>query len=510
MSCTTVLIGKKASNDGSVMIARNDDSPSGKYEPKKFLVVNPSEQPKKYRSVLSHFEIRLPADPLHYTAVPNVSSKEGIWAASGINEANVAMTATETIGNNERVLGADPLVEYREATEKTKEMIGGISEEDMVTLVLPYIRSAREGVLRLGKLIEELGTSEMNGIGFADREECWWFESVGGHHWIARRVDDNAVVIMPNQLGIDDFDLADALGKKKAHLCSADLLSFILDNHLDLFVGDTLTRDVKKRHTFNPRDAFGTREDADHVYNTPRAWFMLRYLSGDPSLFDGPDADYLPEDDDLPWQVTPARRVTTEDVKYLLSSHFQGTPYDPYGSYGDGSRRGMYRSIGVNRTDFYSCLQLRNDVDERFCALQWIAFGSNVFNAAVPFYTNVTCTPDYLSCTRETVSTDSLYWTSRLIAAMADASYGASINNIERHFTSVTSKAHALIREADGDLQKTVTGRDQNADRKVRKLAEEANEKMSEMLREETDRLLGKVLYARSNEMKNGYARSDH
>ena len=125
------------------------------------------------------------------------------------------MTATETITSNARVQGADPLV---------KE---GIGEEDLVTLVLPYIRSAREGVERLGALLERYGTYEMNGIGFQDLEEIWWFESIGGHHWIAKRVPDECYVVMPNQQGIDFFDLADAFGAKEEHLCSADLLDLL-------------------------------------------------------------------------------------------------------------------------------------------------------------------------------------------------------------------------------------------------------------------------------------------
>ena len=49
MGCTTILVGKKASYDGSTMIARNDDSGSGHYMPKKFVVVHPQEQPRKYK-----------------------------------------------------------------------------------------------------------------------------------------------------------------------------------------------------------------------------------------------------------------------------------------------------------------------------------------------------------------------------------------------------------------------------------------------------------------------------
>ena len=48
MPCTTILVGKKASYDGSTMIARNDDNPSGQFAEKDLIVVTPSMQPRKY------------------------------------------------------------------------------------------------------------------------------------------------------------------------------------------------------------------------------------------------------------------------------------------------------------------------------------------------------------------------------------------------------------------------------------------------------------------------------
>lgn len=45
----------------------------------------------------------------------------------------------------------------------------------------------------------------MNSIAFQDVDEIWWLETVGGHHWIARRVPDDCYVIMPNQLGLDNL-----------------------------------------------------------------------------------------------------------------------------------------------------------------------------------------------------------------------------------------------------------------------------------------------------------------
>lgn len=94
MACTTLLVGKNASYDGSTMIARNDDSGSGHFTAKKFVVVQP-------------------------------------------------------------------------------EVPGGIGEEHIVYLVLPYIHTAREGVERLGKLLETYGTYEMNGTSASTATNLW-------------------------------------------------------------------------------------------------------------------------------------------------------------------------------------------------------------------------------------------------------------------------------------------------------------------------------------------------
>ncbi|MBQ7152612.1 MAG: C69 family dipeptidase, partial [Clostridia bacterium] len=202
MPCTTFLAGKKATIDGSTLISRTDD---GYFDVKKTVVVLPKDQPRTYKSKISHVRVELPDDPMRYTASPSVDPHDGTWAATGINEAGVGMTATETITSNPRVLSADPLVVYEKAKGKKPERPGGIGEEDFVVLVLPYIRSAREGVLRLGSLLEQYGTYESNGIAFCDRDEVWWMETIGGHHWIARRVRDEEYVIMPNQFGLDRF-----------------------------------------------------------------------------------------------------------------------------------------------------------------------------------------------------------------------------------------------------------------------------------------------------------------
>ena len=255
--------------------------------------------------------------------------------------------------SNPRVQGADPLVK------------GGIGEEDLVTIVLPYVRTAKEGCLRLGSLLEQYGTYEMNGIGFCDGKDVWWLETIGGHHWMARRLPDDAYSVIPNQLGLDFFDFSDP----ENFIGSADLETFVKDNSLDLR--------MDPEEPFNPRDAFGSHDDSDHTYNTPRAWWALKQLNPNSFAWTGPEADFTPDSNDLPWCLVPEKKITVEDVKYILSGHYQGTPFDPYLHHGDTSMAGAFRTIGINRTDYLGCCQVKTDAP----SILWLAYASNPFRS---------------------------------------------------------------------------------------------------------------------------------
>lgn len=488
MPCTTILVGKKASFDGSTIIARNDD---GRFEAKKIIVNKPEKQPKTYKSVLSHVKVELPEEPMRYTSAPNVITTErGLWSACGINAANVAMTATETITSNPRVLGADPLVEYKKKEKRSdKEIPGGIGEEDIVALVLPYIRTAREGVLRLGSLLEQYGTYETNGIAFCDAEEVWWLESIGGHHWIAKRVPDDRVVIMPNQFGMDCFDFADAYGEKKENLCSADLKEFT--EKYCLYTG-------KENGIFNPRLAYGSRDDSDHIYNTPRAWFLGRYFLERTYHWDGENADYTPESNDIPWSFVPERKVTVEDIRYLLGSYYQGTPFNPYDT--KAAYKGKYRTIGVPNTDVCGILQIRGYLPAAIQGVEWLSLGGSGFTACFPVYTNVDEMPAYLSKTSKEVSTEYMYWQSRLIAALTDAHFGGSLIHSERYQNAVWNQSRKFLNEYD---EKIRSGENET-------VLEEANKKITEMVKKESDTVLGKVLGNASEHMRIRYHRGDN
>ena len=508
MSCTTLLVGKSASIDGSTIIARNDDSGSGTYDPKRFIVVAPEEQPRRYTNVAGTFRIELPDDPCRYSIVPNVRDNRGVLAEAGVNEHNVAMSATETISVNPRVLAADPYVKADK--DGDGEQVSGFGEEDVITLVLPYVTTAREGVERLGALLEEYGTYESNGIIISDVDEIWYVETIGGHHWIARRVPDDCYAEVPNQLGIDVLDFDDALSERRNNMCSDDLREFIDEHHLNR----AMTSENNSPSHFDTRGAFGTATPKDAIYNTPRAWYMQRYLN--PSHdWDGPDARYRPDSQDLPWCREPERKVSVEDVAFLMGSHFEGTPYDPYGTTGTAESRHRYRPIGINRTGHMVCMQIRPYMPEVNRALMWISYGCGAFTAPAPFYANVLNTPAFLRDTEPVhASTDSLYWMNRIIAVIADAHWFDTNGEIEQYIEDVLSYGLNLVEHTDKSIAEDTDALADDADddrrAAVRLALSDANETMATWLRARTQTLLDQVLYTSSNLMHNAFRMSDH
>lgn len=452
--CTTILVGKDATIDGSTMIARSEDGGST-IIPEAFIAVNPKEQPKHYKAVISGQEIddedRLP-NPLRYTSAPDASGKNGIWAAAGINDATVAMTATETITTNSRIQGIDPLVEE-----------GGLGEEDFVTLTLPYIHSAREGVKRLGYLVEKYGTYEMNGSAFADHDEVWYIETIGGHHWAARRIPDDAYVAAPNRLNIDFFDFND----EENFMCSSDLLDIINEYHLN-----------PDYQGYNLRHIFGSSTIKDAHYNNPRAWYIHRYFD--------PEWEGEPGDQDQPFITYAKKKISPEDIKFLESSHYQDTKYDVYSTTNTEAEKKLFRPIGINRNFETHILQIRNDVEEGIAGVQWLAFGPNTFNCLVPFYTNVTTTPASFQ-TGPDFDLTKIFWLNKLNAQLGDTNYKV-YSALEQAFEE---KTMAKLRQIENETDRAVrglTGRD------LQEKLEEANQKMADLTYKQTAALTGEMV----------------
>ena len=438
MPCTTILAGKKATTDGSTLVARNEDYGHA-FNPKRFIVVTPDKQPKEYQSVTSKCKVDLPSDPMRYTAVPELEStmkKMGWWGEAGINAANVAMSATETSTTNSRVLGVDPMNKK------------GIGEEDFVTIVLPYIYSAREGVKLLGKYLEKYGTYESNGVAFSDKDEVWYMETIGGHHWAAKRVPDDCYVAAPNWFSITGFDF-----NSDDTMASADLEKMIKDNYLDI---------DHQGNPYNLRHIFGSHDDSDYEYNIPREWYIQK-------LFNPSDVRE-PDDPELPFAKKPEHLLTIEDFKYALSSRYQHTKYDPYGLEGTDADRHAFRPIGFQRNQELSILQIRNNVPEKIAGVQWVAFGPNAFNGIAPYYTNILDTPSTYRDTKEHFDIQDMYWLTHAITTIADEHpfrYSASIEEMKQ--STLAAGRHVLL-ETDQEVQ------DLDGE-KLQKKLQEANDK---------------------------------
>ncbi len=420
-ACTSILIGRFASTDGSVMIGRNEDSKAS--WPKHFVVHAAQSETKlqTFKSKDNGFTMPLPKASLRYTATPEWTFKYGLFEEDGINEANVAMSATESAYSNALVLAADPLVP------------DGIQEEAMITVVLPYVTTAREGVARLGQLAEKYGTAETNGILFADVHEAWYLETGAGHQWVAQRIPDDGYAVVANQLTIQQIDFTDS----DNFMFAKNIEKFVQEHHLN-----------PDANGFNFRHIFGTTGVSDETYNTPRVWVGQKMFN--------PEIEQSPTDEEMPFIRYASKRLSVNDAQQFLSNHFEGTQYDPVGH--ESAHRHDFRPISLAKTQESHILQLRPNVPSAMTGVQWLAMGVAAQSNYVPFYTAITNTPQAYQRGQGKYSANSAYWTFKLASVLLDAHY--------RHF-------EAMYTQTQQQLQAQLGAMLQESDQKASSLAPE-------------------------------------
>ncbi|SEM99817.1 dipeptidase A. Cysteine peptidase. MEROPS family C69 [Ligilactobacillus sp. WC1T17] len=452
-ACTSIMVGKKAAMEGFTMIARNDDTFSP-LEPQKF-VVNEAVHGQKGRHIkswLNGFEMDLPEDAYRYTAVPNVNYKEkGYYEESGINEKNVAMSATESTYSNECVLAFDPLVE------------DGLDEDCIVNVVLPYVDSARHAVRFLGKLIKKYGSPAGNSVLFSDKDEIWYMEIVTGHHWVAQRIPDDCVAVAPNRVSIQAVDF----------------------NDNEYFMWSEGIREFVEKYKLNPdfdqwnvRHIFGTYSEQDRHYNTPRRWYAHKRF--DPSF----DCD--PQDPDIPFIRKATHKISREEIEAVLGSHYQDTVYDPLGKLGSESEKYRYRPIGLNRTQNAHILQIRDDVEADLAGVMWLCIGGPTFTPFVPFFTNINDTdPSYNNTSFEYNANDA-WWFYKSFAALVESHYSQFVQKDVKYLEELNryyrSRVAKIIKQAQNKTGKKLT-----------KFLTKANQETVAHTKADTDKLWGEL-----------------
>lgn len=416
--------------DGSTIVARNEDG-YGPINPIKFVAHPATDQTgATFTSVTTGVTVSLPDHAYRYTGTPQADQSDGQYEEAGINEFNVGMSATETTATNARVLGYDPLVD------------DGVNEEAMVTLVLPYVKTAKEGAARLGALLEKYGTGECNSIAFNDKNDIWYLETAGGHHWAAMRLPDDCYAIAPNQTVMQEIDLDDAAN----FMGASDLREFVEKNHLNPHPGH-----------FNFRDIFGTHSEADAYYNTPRTWYGQKLFN--------PEITQEPTSQTMPFLRQPTRKIAIEDVEFFLSSHYNGTAYDPFGTFASGTaaEQKKFRPIAMDRNQASSILQIRNDVDDAHAAIQWLSLGFFAYSPYVPFFTNIVDTPTDYKNTTTTVTTNNVYWLEKTLSVIIEPHFHQYVDTVNAYREASQSYARQRVSAIDagandaGDITQYLT-----------------------------------------------------
>ncbi|WP_251717201.1 C69 family dipeptidase [Lactobacillus agrestimuris] len=417
-SCTSILIGKNASINGSVVIGRNEDA---KTAWPKHLAFNKHETVTNnhFKSKDNKFEMDLPEEKFAYSSTPEWTDKYGLFEEDGINEYHVAMSATESAYSNDRVLAADPF--------DTKK---GILEEAMITVVLPYIKTAREGVKRLGEIVEKYGAAEADGILFGDRDEAWYLEIGSGHHWVAQRIPDDSYAVVANQLAIQEIDF-----NSSDFMYSEGIQDFVYENNL-----------WPKDKPFIFREIFGTHDDSDLHYNTPRVWIGQKLLS--------PSIEQEAQSFDLPFIQKPDKPISIQDAQAVLSNHYQNTPYDLTNK--KNKDNATFRPISVATTQESHLLELNGE-----SMTQWLAMGVAAQSVYVPFYPQGTKVPTMYKYGKETYSSNSAYWVFKLASTLVDrdwAKYSSDLSNAQK---AANEKVTRIRYKADQELAKETNHKQQ-------------------------------------------------
>ncbi|RZM15574.1 cytochrome c oxidase subunit II [Lactobacillus delbrueckii] len=437
------MIGKKASLDGSVIIGRNEDSRTA--WPKHLAFHQRQAGSRTFKSHDNKFTIDLPEEAFAYSSTPEWTKKYGLFEEDGINEYHVAMSATESAYANERVLAIDPF-----DAEK------GLLEEAMVTIVLPYVKTAQEGVKRLGEIVEKYGAAESNGILFADRDEAWYLEIGSGHHWVAQRIPDDSYTVVANQLSIQDIDFKDPAN----FLYSAGLQEFIYEHQL-----------WPKEAKFNWREIFGTRSESDLHYNTPRVWYGQKLLT--------PSVKQEPQSFDLPFIQKADRPLSVQDAQTVLASHYSDTEYDLTNPKNAG--QASFRPIGVATTQESHLLQLKGED-----MYHWLAMGVTAQSVYIPFFPQGTKVPYMWGNGKVNYSPNSAYWIFKLAGVLVDRNWGKYGKELANAQTEAKERVLRLRYEYDQKLHADPS--------QATAIADEANAKMAKTVTDIYNKLISSLI----------------
>ena len=401
--CTTIIIGQEQTADGSMIVARSEDWDA--MEAKNYEIFEGTDNgPREFVAKDSPFRCKLPEKALGYSAL-SPYNLHGHWGSAGFNTAGVGMSATESIFSSDEILKHDPLVE------------NGVAENSVFNITLPYVHTAREGVERLGMLIEKYGIAEGFGIGFVDSKEIWYLETACGHRWLACRMPKDQYFVTGNQSRFRTYDPND----KENYLASADLIEF-----------------AEKHGLYNPaqgafdfHEAYARDIKLDTTYNYPRVWGLQQFFS--------PEIKNDVTKNTFPVFAKAAHKVTLTELRTAFRFHYDNTEHDPYLN---SNPKEPYRPVSIFRTTQTHLLQIRPELPQAIGCVNYVAMGMAALGVFLPLYQGITSYPEAYTKGNGESSDDSAYWKFRKIMVLGMTNYNK--------YTPVIKEAYAKF-EAETD-----------------------------------------------------------
>ena len=420
-ACCGFIIGRQLTKDGTTLFGRTEDYPyypnGGKHN-KNYVVVDAKtyNEGDQIEDESNGFTYPHAASEMKYTATYDSArgdGSNGAFGEHGFNEAGVSMTATVTAIPNKKVLSTDPLKE------------NGLPEAAMLDVILPRVKTAREGVELLAKVIEEKGSAEGNVVVFADQNETWYMEILSGHQYVAVKVPEDKYAVFANTYYLGHVDLNDT------------------ENVI-------ASKDVEKV----AKESGNYKTDKDGNFHIAKSYGPEKYAEGDRSrtyagitLLD-PDSKVTYEDDEYELfrsPTDPNKKYTLEDAFALQRNRFEHlngrfVPDDQIGvkkQGDDGSndtvRKDQYKyALGNENVIDAHVYQINPNLPKSFGGTVWLGMGPSRNTPYVPFYGNVKDTYEAFKPQTATYDPNSWYWTVWHIDQMAINNqdlFGKSIQN---------------------------------------------------------------------------------
>ncbi len=421
-ACTGTIIGKNVSEDGTRLIARTEDIGGGHT---KRYVVQPAMQYTKEAVFVDRntgFTYPQPAKAYKYTYVPDADVEgDGIYGEIGFNEFGVFVDATISASPNEKAESVDPFVE------------DGFREANMVSILLPRVKTAKEGVELVASIIEEKGAAEGNILVIGDSKETWYIEIYTGHRYAAIKVPDDACMVFPNCFMLGNVDLED----KENVFASPDLITFAQENGF------------YKEYEGKFHAALSYAEELTEG-NRQRLWGGQNFLAPSQKI------SYQKEVFDL--FMTPDEKVSLQDVMELQKYRYEGTELD-------ANQNEEVREIGTERQAECHVLQIKENYPEQLGGIMWLAMGNAEHSVYLPTYGNITDTHEAYKSSTLNYSPDCAYWIFRSVATLAE---------LDRE------KFGASVREYWTQYQQNLIDNQEQIDKKVLELYEKSPEEAAE------------------------------